>query len=149
MKKFILFFVLILGFISEGKAQFAASSEIHYYLNTETYNGKYSCMIVKFCNNKILSYWTSLDPSEDSPFEYIDNKIIPIYLEETDAYIYNHKASTNRYYAYKIKNDYSFFSIDKKELISFNAYFNTKNYYRTVSRAELEELLKPNFDFLE
>ena len=69
MKKFILFIVLILGFISENKAQFPASSEIYYYLcvaNTDGSSVDYS-YIVKFYSNSIKRNYIS-------KYQYEENK---------------------------------------------------------------------------
>lgn len=149
MKKFILFIVLILGFIPEGRAQFTASSEIHYYINIEKSNsGGYWCQTVRFFNNAIDSHPFYLDPLENSPLGYLDREVKSL-TDGSDVVSYDSRSSTNKYYSYRIVGNYYFFSKDRKELIYYYAPTNQKTYYRKVSRSELEELLKPNFDFLE
>lgn len=156
MKKFILFFVLILGFISEGKAQFAASSEIHYYLciaNTGGTTG--SAEAVLFRNNSIITRWIS-----DTRFtmEKLNQEEKEIY-QSNFSIPYDSEKSTNKYTAYwhgKAKlgemTGWTFISKDKSEMIDVTtsgAKIIQKKYYKKVTKQDLINKNKPNFDFLE
>ena len=108
MKKLILFIVLTLGFINENKAQFAASSEIYYYLGIEkTNSGKYECTAVRFFNNAIDTHPYYLDPLESSPLEYI-NRSVKRHTNGSSLTRYDSRTSTNKYYSYLYGKTYYF-----------------------------------------
>lgn len=155
MKKFILFIVLILGFISENKAQFPASSEIYYYLcvaNTDGSSVDYS-YIVKFYSNSIKRNYIS-------KYQYEENKINDCIreMETHKPYSYDSSESTSKYVAYStIYNNgdgyWLFFSKDRSEMIHVKFFKYTsltvKYYFKRVTKQDLINKNKPNFDFLE
>ena len=159
MKKLILFIVLILGFINENKAQFAASSEIYYYLCVSNTGGAAnSSEIVKFYNNGVRHYTIF----ESQYNEKSINKAISEFEKKDWTYkSYDSDDSTSSYVAYsKTYEDGSstwlFFSKDKSEMIkvqflkyTYVAPLTVKRYYKRVTKQDLINKDKPNFDFLE
>lgn len=157
MKKIILFFVLILGFIGENKAQFAPSSEIYYYLLVANTGGGVvdTPEIVKFYNNAVRHKPMYGGFNEENLNEAIRS------LEDYPFYKYDTKESTSKYVAYSMKKEDSsfwvFFSKDKNEMIEVShhpAKYNLppltiKRYYKRVTKQDLINKDKPNFDFLE
>lgn len=158
MKKLILFIVLILGFINENKAQFAASSEIYIYISTDkpladaelyyilfTDDGEFEWTISYFKINQ-NDMANSLKRNES----YVRRKAI----EKSGpnlTYYFNRDASTDKYYAYRdiSKLYYAFFSKDKNIFIKKNIRREEPEYYKRISKQELIDMCKPKFDFLE
>ena len=151
MKKLILFFVLILGFVSEIKAQFPASSEIYYYIRVSDTDGR-EFYAFRFYTNVVAVQWGHVKP-------------LDLYLVEatTTEYSYDSELSNNRYVVYDNSSRattsgaflvYYALSKDKTEMIrwSYNQYSNSmisKHYYKRVTWEELEAMSKSKFDFLE
>ena len=152
MKKLILFFVLILGFVSEIKAQFPASSEIYYYvrIDDDPYNGIY-VVWVRFRENRV--YQSGRFDVKDMEFV----KDVERTLSKSDAWYYDKRISNEKYRVYKWWNqdwdNYLAFSKDREELIEIGIAPITgsvlKDYLKRVTLKELESMLKPKFDFLE
>ncbi|MBR4043709.1 MAG: hypothetical protein IKJ10_03555 [Bacteroidaceae bacterium] len=158
MKKLILLFILVMGFVCEGKAQIAPSSEVHFYIctsNTDTPgivpNFGSSLM---FVNNGILFY---------DYFFYLNEKEINRALSRTKTTQsitpYYPNKSTAKYVAYCQNTasgmaHYYFVSKDKNEMIHVATDFDgktiiSKKYYKRVTKDELLNQIGPNFDFLE
>lgn len=88
MRKIILFFILILGFMGENKAQFAASSEVHYYVyvgSDKEYNRKVDEVVaVKFGNQTMKMIPLSLTTLKFRKSAYLNE--ITKKLNETNSY---------------------------------------------------------------
>lgn len=157
MKKLILFFVLILGFVSEIKAQFPASSEIYYYISLS----KDSFYTIRFYTNGAGEAWNASEYLTDSNKEVFYPGGSPHFFKK--EYRYNSELSNSKYVVYDTSSfrekNYQFifylaFSKDKTEMIRwFYApglnKIGDRDYYKKVTREELESILKPKFDFLE
>lgn len=156
MKKLILFFILSLGFITENKAQFATSSEIHYYIPADGKNN--SVKLVIFKDNKCFLEYSNINPNSKS---YNQDDIEKRLLESERGDFYNipnyykPSLSTSKFFTYKHNDDpetcnYSF-SKDKNTFIHWveSKYGSYKFYYMRVSRNDILNLGKPNLDFLE
>lgn len=155
MKKIICLFVLILGFISEGRTQFAASSEIHYYVNVDANSRYSSVLLIKFYRNQIAydlsNVHTLNDLGNNLSFEYkhYDEKV-----SNHKYIVYSRDREPNNPFFRMI--DYMGISKDKQELLWWTTYQGKMNgnpsYYKKVTTNELKELFKtskPQFDFLE
>ncbi|MBQ2856122.1 MAG: hypothetical protein IJE78_03195 [Bacteroidaceae bacterium] len=154
MKKLILFIVLILGFINENKAQFAASSEIYIYISTDKPLADAKLYYILFTDDGEFE-WTF------GYFKYAQNdmenslKRHESYVREKSGsnltYYFNRDASTDKYYAYRdiSKLYYAFFSKDKNIFIDKDIRREEPEYYKRISKQELIDMCKPKFDFLE
>ena len=157
MKKLILFFVLILGFVSGIKAQFPASSEIYYYLLVANEGGSSTGLVVavKFYDNGMRKVWLGYhyEVSNQSINDKV-NSIDEFYLCQYDS-----ENSTSKYICYfKGKAErgpargWHFISKDKNEMIDVDVIADgsiIKRYYKRITKEELINGNKPNFDFLE
>lgn len=157
MKKIICLFVLILGFIGENKAQFAPSSEIYYYLCVANTGGAVvdTPHIVKFYNNAVRYKPMYGEFNEENLNEAIRG------FKNYPFFKYDIEESTSKYVAYSMKLEQSsnwvFFSKDKSEMIEVSYYpeknglppLTIKRYYKRVTKQDLINKNKPNFDFLE
>lgn len=155
MKKLILFIVLILGFINENKAQFAASTEIHYYIPADGKDN--SVLLVIFNDNKCFIKSAHIYPNRESYNKNVTEKRL-LEGERGDftwPYYYYPSYSTLKYFTYRTGDspedrNYSF-SKDKNTFINWveSKYGSYKFYYMRVSRNDILNLGKPNLDFLE
>ena len=158
MKKLILLAILVLGFIYEGKAQFAPSSEVYAYIPVDKpldIDAGISLYYVVFGNGKYDEMFCYVNDETDivKDMQTYERKAIGKSVHWVD--IFDPETSTSKYYAYKwisrgyVTNVYyTFFSKDKKIMIKTVG--NSKpSYYKNITISELEALFKPNFDFLE
>lgn len=158
MKKLILLAILVLGFIYEGKAQFAPSSEVYAYIPVDKpldIDAGISLYYVVFGNGKFDEMYSYVNDETDivKDMQTYERKAIGKSVHWVD--IFDPETSTSKYYAYKwisrnyVTNVYyTFFSKDKKIMIKTVG--NSKpSYYKNITISELEALFKPNFDFLE
>lgn len=155
MKKLILLFIIVLGFVCDGKAQIASSSEVHYYIctfNTDNPDPDFG-MSLMFVTNGILFYngFFSLNEKEI-------NKVLKQTRTTYSSIPYDSNNSTAKYFAYRrdgldgTTSHYYFVSKDKNELISVVTHKRKiiqKQYFKRVTKEELLNQNKPNFDFLE
>ena len=155
MKKVILFLILSLGFITENKAQFAASSEIHYYIPADGKNN--SVELVIFNDNKCFTKSALIYPNSESYDKNVTEERL-LEAERSDftwAHYYYPSHSTSKYFTYRTGDspgdrNYSF-SKDKNTYIYWveSKYGSYKFYYMRVSRNDILNIGKPNLDFLE
>lgn len=155
MKKLILFIVLILGFINENKAQFAASSEMYYYVDIDPIyfdwkNGALKVWCVKFYSDRLSCNAFGINTLND-----LNN------LNFDHVYLYDEKLSNHKYFVYRCvhRQDWaissiSYIAISKngEECIywsTWNGKTNGRIYTKRVTINEIKALLKPQFDFLE
>lgn len=160
MKKLILLAILVLGFIYEGKAQFAPSSEVYAYIPVDKpldIDAGISLYYVVFGNGKFDDMFCYVNDETDivKDMQTYERKAIGKSVHWVD--IFDPETSTSKYYAYKWGGDrshyktyvsYTFFSKDKKIMIK-KAGNSEPSYYKNITISELEALFKPNFDFLE
>lgn len=176
MKKFIFILILTVGFVYEGKAQFPASSEIYAYIQTDftpNSDGSVSTEIyyAKFYSDRVVyesgflrvAIEMMIEDNYDSIGAHVESakKMGP---DATIRYLYNSRASTDKYYAYLspyADREYVFFSKDRSQMIKYHPANYTpfgvlpeyKHYYKRISISDLkalvEEKSKPNLDFLE
>lgn len=153
MKKFVLFFVLILGFISEVKAQFPASSDIYYYVDIDPCYGTNGELVVrcyKFYSDRVVRDVSSINTLND-----LNN------LNFDRVFLYDEKLSNHKYFVYRCvhRQDWAISSIsyiaiskNREECIdwsTWNGKTNDRIYTKRVTINDIKALLKPQFDFLE
>lgn len=168
MKKLILFIVLILGFINENKAQFAASSEIHYYVyvgSDKEYNRNVDNVVaVKFGNQTMKMIPLSLTSLKFRKSYYLNE--VTESLNNTGCDIFQHEPlksnsvnyfNRNEFRYHKRKGDYHhawYFSKNKEQIVLWisldisaypradfhNFFFGGEFYYHKIEKEELVNL---------
>lgn len=147
-----------MGFVCEGKAQIAPSSEVHFYICTSDTDipgivPNFGSSLM-FVNNGFLFYDYSFSLNEKEINKALNrsettHSIIPYYPNKSTAkyvaYCRNTVSGTAHYY---------FVSKDKNEMIyvmtdSDGKTIICKEYYKRVTKDELLNQIGPNLDFLE
>ncbi|MBR4043710.1 MAG: hypothetical protein IKJ10_03560 [Bacteroidaceae bacterium] len=154
MKKLILLLILGLGYIYEGKAQIAPSTEIYYYVDVKKNIDSNVFRLCMFETSSKCICNAEYGIDEESDLLKAEKKLRNYRNSEFQfIWIYNPSQSSSKYYTYnyyKSRNQEGLsFSKDKESLIEWHGNNPNRFYFKRITREDLLNMIGPNLDFLE